>query len=253
MIRWKVYCLTFSNGKKYIGVTKKKVIIRFEEHLKSAFRGGPLTIHSAIRKYGAGNISVKRLSAYSSEQEAKDAEQYFIKRENTLRPNGYNSTIGGNGVIDPSGLSEEIRITKMKKTMSSFEYKNKQHHIQKGLWTDKRREQRSEFVKALWQDEQYRKQQIEAHIVPEAKCHHRQLLSSEDKKQIHKSVWNRPGYHDKMREIHRNSMTPERRQYLSTKTKQHFSNPDIRKAHQEKMLQVMNNPEIKEKCRQAHL
>jgi predicted GIY-YIG superfamily endonuclease len=160
-MKWTVYCITLRNGKRYIGVTSKGWRTRLEQHVYAAQRGGCLTLHCAIRKYGVSGG--RTLAICDTEADAKIAEVAFIKQYKTIRPYGYNSTEGGNGVIDPSGLSETIRVERMQKTMATAAYKRKQHRIQQRVWTPERCARRSREIRKLWRDPKYRASLVKAH------------------------------------------------------------------------------------------
>jgi len=193
------------------------------------------------------------LSIHFSEEDAKSEERRQIACRDTLRPNGYNSTLGGNGVIDPSGLSEGIRIQRMKKTMASREYKEKQRIIQSSVWTPEKRKLHSEKVKQLWQKTEYREHQKKVHTDLTAKCHFKKTLTHEERSAVAQGIWRRPGLREKQRETTSKAMTSKRRAEISLAVKNHFAQPGVREAHRNRMKEVMNKPEVIQKCREAHL
>ena len=81
-----------TNDFEYVGQTKKTVEKRFKEHTKSPYRIG-----KAIRKHGAENFVIAILKVCYSKAELDFWEKHFIKSRNTLSPNGYNLTEGGEG------------------------------------------------------------------------------------------------------------------------------------------------------------
>ena len=99
-----------TNGKCYIGQTRKAVNLRFSEH-KAAANGNDsskvFAITKAIRKYGWEAFD-KFILEQCADQESLDAsEDYWISRYETLAPNGYNLKGGG---LNRSGvISEETR------------------------------------------------------------------------------------------------------------------------------------------------
>ena len=147
-MKWSVYIMRFPNKKKYVGVTRLLPFhIRIKQHIQSAMSGSNLTLSCAIRKYGALSIKFGVVAKCNSEKEAKHLEVEYIRELDTLRPHGYNSTVGGNGVIDPSGMSECKRVSSCKKTMATSAYKEKQRQIQKQVWNEDKCLQRSEETK----------------------------------------------------------------------------------------------------------
>ena len=93
---WKVYKHTnLINGKVYIGITSKKPNQRWS-------RGNGYWsnkhFYNAIKKYGWDEgFSHEILEDGLTEEEAKQKEVEYIAEFNSLAPNGYNQTIGGEG------------------------------------------------------------------------------------------------------------------------------------------------------------
>ena len=86
------------NNKKYIGVTKD-VKVRFEKHKRETRRVGRKYIlthplYSDMRNFGVDIFSVNVLEE-TTETEAYQKEKHWIEKLNTLYPNGYNLTTGG--------------------------------------------------------------------------------------------------------------------------------------------------------------
>ena len=94
-----VYCIeNLKNQKKYIGVTTRTISERFKEHCKAQS-----AIGKTIRKYGEENFSVIRLDYARSKEELLRLETEYIEKFGTYK-NGYNQTIGGDGVIGDLSL-----------------------------------------------------------------------------------------------------------------------------------------------------
>ncbi len=88
MDKCSVYELTFSNGKRYVGVTfniKKRMC---------AHRRGNSLISRAYKKYGCPNI---RILLVGSREYCYEMENLIITQEQTLVPHGYNLMAGGGG------------------------------------------------------------------------------------------------------------------------------------------------------------
>ena len=87
-----VYYHKFSNGKGYIGITRKSVEERLREH---RYTGSLFS--KAIEKYGLDDITTIILAENIKSDEAlMELEKFFIKFFNTFdRDNGYNMTEGG--------------------------------------------------------------------------------------------------------------------------------------------------------------
>jgi group I intron endonuclease len=95
------------NGKQYVGLSKefsKRLISHKCAKTKSAF-------HVAIKEYGFENFVFSHIADAFDLQAACDLERMLIQQHNTLAPNGYNLTIGGQ--IGPIGLKHSAE-TKQK-------------------------------------------------------------------------------------------------------------------------------------------
>lgn len=86
------------NGKLYIGKTGQTVQSRFQEHIytsKLTYTNRPL--YDAMNKYGIEHFQVETIDYCKNDKEASEREIYWIAYYDTYR-NGYNATIGGDGV-----------------------------------------------------------------------------------------------------------------------------------------------------------
>ena len=90
------------NGKKYVGITSRSIKQRFNEHCKT-----DSYIGRAIRKYGESNFSITQIDKSSNWEELCEKEVSYIKEYDSF-DNGYNQTIGGDGVV----LKEDKLIEK---------------------------------------------------------------------------------------------------------------------------------------------
>lgn len=89
----RIYCIENKiNHKKYIGLTTRSIEERFSEHCKA-----DTVIGEAIRKYGVDNFMRYEVDKAQSKNELSELEIHYIHRFGTLK-NGYNCTIGGDGV-----------------------------------------------------------------------------------------------------------------------------------------------------------
>lgn len=79
------------NGKAYIGLTTMPLRRRWKDH-KQAAKSRDYPLCRAIRKYGEDAFLVEELWGTSN---LGLMEQYFIALHNTMSPNGYNLTAGG--------------------------------------------------------------------------------------------------------------------------------------------------------------
>lgn len=107
-----LYKLTNANGKAYIGITSRTLDERLAEHVKQSLR--PRTaISAAIRKFGLEKFSIEPLMQSTDWGTLCREEVHAISEHKTLAPNGYNLTVGGDGVI---GMSDCSRLKHQKNT-----------------------------------------------------------------------------------------------------------------------------------------
>lgn len=139
-----IYCLTFENGKKYIGLTTQLLDKRIYDHCNLSFNKKDHCFNTkksrAIRKYMSFEVSVLYQGDNLNEQEIK-----FIK-ENDSFNNGYNSTLGGEGSIGYKHTDEAKLKISFKAKQAADEGKNpaKNKRILKEIM--KERLERSEFM-----------------------------------------------------------------------------------------------------------
>lgn len=91
-IRGELYRLDFSNGKSYVGVSEVGSSVRYRGHAKCSRMGSQNLVHKAWRKYGAPKLTVVAILERS---ELLLSEQRAVRAFNTMFPNGYNMTSGG--------------------------------------------------------------------------------------------------------------------------------------------------------------
>lgn len=119
MAQYCVYChLNKLNGKRYIGLTKSS---------PPSKRWGANGInykachcfYAAIQKYGWNNFEHIILETNLTEEQAVNKERYYIKLYNTIIPNGYNLTYGGEIKKEISDETRErLRISHLGQTWS---------------------------------------------------------------------------------------------------------------------------------------
>ena len=76
------------NNKSYVGK---------DIHDKSQYLGSGLLIVAAVKKYGRENFVKEILETCTSKEILSKREIFWIKEKNTISPNGYNLTQGGDG------------------------------------------------------------------------------------------------------------------------------------------------------------
>lgn len=105
---FEVYLISSTKTKKqYVGVTTKGYLNRFANHIwhSRKQRKSCRALYEAINKFGAESFSVELLYTANSRDEMHQMEIHFIKSLNTLSPDGYNLTEGGDAGI----MSEETK------------------------------------------------------------------------------------------------------------------------------------------------
>lgn len=105
-----IYCHIFPNKKRYIGQTSNSLSKRFGKN-GSGYSRNPL-IWKAILKYGWENVIHVILEEGDwTKDEINKKEQFYISKFNTLCPNGYNLTPGGE--IASWGVKPVIQIDRI--------------------------------------------------------------------------------------------------------------------------------------------
>lgn len=130
-----LYKLTFPSGKAYIGVTRRRLSARMQDHRKRAARSREnekFAIYEAWRKHGEPTVEI--LAVVENEDLAA-AEIRAIEIFRTLSPQGYNLTLGGDGVRTGREVSpitrEKLRRANLGKKQSA-ETKKKRAEALKG-------------------------------------------------------------------------------------------------------------------------
>lgn len=104
-----IYCITNKlDGKQYVGLTTRKV----EE--SNDYFGSGLYIKRAIKQYGKQNFKKEILEVCSTKEQLGQREVYWVDKLNTLSPNGYNLTDGGEVGYTLTEEARERISTKMR-------------------------------------------------------------------------------------------------------------------------------------------
>lgn len=134
-----VYCHTFPNGKKYIGISKD-VERRWQNG--QGYKG-QTKMNRAIKKYGWGNVCHEILMQGLTRCEAERAEKNFISVFNSVE-NGYNSTIGGESIKETyldTYVLDMIRSVKSytnkdERPLPELVYGDRFNKAASGLWNE---------------------------------------------------------------------------------------------------------------------
>ena len=131
------------NGKIYIGQTKTSLYKRFRSHKSNYLqkRYSESYLYNAFKKYGTNAFTIHKIIEDNfTQEELNKLEIEYIKKYNSLSPNGYNLTEGGNCASKTletrKKLSEKLKGRKIK-------------------WKEKI----SLGVKKLWEDKEYKEKQ----------------------------------------------------------------------------------------------
>lgn len=192
------------NNKVYIGQTINKPEYRWKEHQRiSKNTDNPdfSYIHSAIRKYGADNFNFQVIDKANSKEELDAKEKQYISCLNTLVPNGYNISSGGQftKVIPESArkkISESKKGPKNPNWHKNFSEEEREAHRQANYRRYSRPEERQKTglkTKEVWQREGYRKKMHAIRV---------SQFSEEDRKKIgekSRQMWANPEFREKMK------------------------------------------------------
>ena len=94
---YSIYVITSPSGLQYVGLDKNgSDRVRFRDHIKRRnSKKFNYPIRNAIAKYGKENMKFEITEDGLTREEAQVRECFWIKELNTMKPNGYNLTSGG--------------------------------------------------------------------------------------------------------------------------------------------------------------
>jgi len=187
---WLVYQIYCKNtGKLYIGLTSKSLHERWITH--TCMKNSNFAIHNAIHKYGKDAFILRTLKLKLTKKQAVYWEMYFIKIKNTTAPNGYNLTIGGEGVGGCKKTCQKIS----NKRILFFKNKNNRDH-QRQIALDQW--QNPEFIKKMKKGLKNRWEN------PETRINYLKGLQSKERKEKQKQIalkqWADPIFRKKMKQ-----------------------------------------------------
>jgi group I intron endonuclease len=94
------------NNKIYIGQTTQDIEKRWQRHNWACTKNrNAMAITNALIKYGSANFSIEKIDDAKNIDELNKKEEFYIKEYNSLSPNGYNLSKGG----DNKKMSEETK------------------------------------------------------------------------------------------------------------------------------------------------
>lgn len=113
-MRYYIYKITNKlNGKSYIGQHK---IPKHEENFRR-YMGKGLAIREAIKKYGKENFDKEILEEIEDDEKhllVSEREKFWIKEHNTMCPNGYNISPGGEGGCTSESARKGVLTKKLR-------------------------------------------------------------------------------------------------------------------------------------------
>lgn len=141
------------NNKLYIGQTTQELKKRWNDHKKRGAKSCP-ALKAAIGKYGKENFKIEEIDNASTIEELNIKEEYWIKFYNTIAPNGYNLTSGGNSKL----ATEETKRKMSQNYEDNIELWEKVSEASKKNWRNPvYRKNISEKRQKTWKNKQYRK------------------------------------------------------------------------------------------------
>ena len=105
------------NGKQYVGQSENPNE-RYKQHKKDSKNKKHTNIifYNAISKYGIDNFDFKIIETNIPIDKINDSEKYWIKTLNSMKPNGYNMTDGGEGTHGYKHTEEsKCKMSELKK------------------------------------------------------------------------------------------------------------------------------------------
>jgi group I intron endonuclease len=109
-VKVKIYkIVNKNNGKIYVGKTNRSLEERFSGHIKSAKNKVNRYLYDSMNHHGYHSFEIIEIETCNSDEQLNEREKFWIKELNSLYPNGYNMTEGGDGGNTLKSWSEEER------------------------------------------------------------------------------------------------------------------------------------------------
>ncbi len=135
------------NGKKYIGYTTKSLHERIKNHVIKAYsKNGKhynYFFQRAIRKHSIDSFEWSVIQNCSSKDECCEIESKYILEYDSIYPNGYNLTLGGDGGIP----CDEVK-KKISKSLRNYFSTNSNARVYLRCLT---KEERTAYSKKAWE------------------------------------------------------------------------------------------------------
>ena len=118
MVEYKVYLLKCrATGKSYVGVTSLSLEERW--HDGQGYKNQPI-IYNDICEYGWNNFEHSLIDTAFTYKESREKERFYIKKMNSLFPNGYNIISGETGLANRLWKSTIIKIDENGNILQKF-------------------------------------------------------------------------------------------------------------------------------------
>lgn len=131
-MKYYIYKITNKlNGKSYVG--QHKVPEKSEPFRR--YLGKGIAIKEAIKKYGKENFDKVILENIDDDEQhllVSEREKFWIKKENTMYPNGYNISPGGEGGCTKESAAKGLATRRANGYKTSEETKKKISEANKG-------------------------------------------------------------------------------------------------------------------------
>lgn len=163
-MNFKLYVHISPKGKRYYGITKQEVKVRWKNG--SHYEGNDHFLR-AIKKYGWNNFKHEILFNNLTEEEAKLLEQMYIVLYNTNNPEyGYNQTLGGDGCLGYEHTEEHKAKLKEQYKGEGNPFYGK-HHSQETLdyWKETRKKGEEHHRYGTKQSEEAKEKNRKAHEI----------------------------------------------------------------------------------------
>ena len=220
----------------YIGQTRQDPQTRIRAHFK---QGGSPRLDNAIRKYGADEFQYEILEADIPADALSEREIYWIQHFNSVSPNGYNLTHGGEGGTPSLETRYKISEAHKSKIISEATRRKLSESLKGKPKSAEHRRKISEANLGKWQPDSAVRRTAEANRGKPLSAEHRRKLSeankgkspsAETRRKISKALkgrspWNKGKPHSaetrrKISEIKKGKPSPLRGRPLSVEHKQ---------------------------------
>jgi len=107
------------NNKIYIGQTTQTILKRWKRHTWNCTKKrNIMLITKAIIKYGDDKFKIEEIDTAKDINELNEKEIFYIKKYNSVSPNGYNISLGGGNFIMSKKTRKKISESNKGKTIS---------------------------------------------------------------------------------------------------------------------------------------